>query len=139
LPLNQEPPKRSGILLPQLLQYFGVAMISAGVDFGVFSVLILSTAIHYSLITIIAFILGTLTNFALSNAFVFSKNGKLWHRCGKHFLSSLLGLGANLLTIIIAVEIFFFNPIPGKIIALGIGFFVNFFAIKFYAFKDKRM
>lgn len=120
----------------QVIKYLFVSIIAAVADLGTVFGLLSVTSWHYVFIVVIAFTLGTLTNFLASAAFVFRRSGSLFSVGIKHYLSSILGLVTNLAVVIACVEMVGMDVVPAKVIAMAIGFFVNFFAIKFFAFRD---
>jgi putative flippase GtrA len=125
--------------LTQFVKYFFVGGFSAVIDIGVFALLSLVLSIHYSLAVFLSFTAGTLTNFFLSNKFVFDRRSlSLIRACFRHYLSSIGGLITNELVLIFMIEVLGIEQlILVKIVATGCAFFINFTLIKFYAFNHK--
>lgn len=123
----------------QLLSYFLVAGTAAVVDIAtVFTFLQLSTA-HYLYAIGLGFVAGTTTNFLLSLLLVFDRTDGIIPVYLKHLTSSLVGLTVNVSVVVSLVELFTTPVIVAKISALACSFFVNFFLIKFFAFRDRRL
>jgi putative flippase GtrA len=122
-----------------LVRYGFVGGIAAVVDIGSFSLFSIVFKIEYRVAVFMSFTLGTLTNFAISNAFVFNRRSLVvWRACLRHYFSSLGGLVTNELVMMLFVEALRYqNLIIAKIIATGAAFFVNFTLIRFYAFNSK--
>jgi len=123
----------------QFFRYFFVGGISALVDLGSFYVFVKLLNIDYRVAVFLSFTCGTLTNFFLSNAFVFDrKTLSMLSACVRHYGSSLGGLVTNEIVMILLISVAHFPKIMiAKVIATGCAFVVNFTLIKFYAFNDR--
>lgn len=138
----------------QLSRYFVVSAVAATVDLGTFSILIalagdlkteylLATAL---LATAIAFLAGTVVSFFLCLRFVFRLSGHSKTVAAfRTLISGLVGLSANLIVMYVLVDLLAFGTMRlavfdglliARVIALGVGFFVNFVMKKYYAFRD---
>jgi len=123
----------------QLFRYLFVSIVSACVDLLSVYLVLKVPFVHYTVAVFAGFMSGTMTNFLFSNKFVFARSSSWTRTCIKHYASSGFGLLVNLLVVIALVEGASCEVMPAKGIALVVGFFVNFFAIKFFAFSDNRI
>lgn len=130
---------RTDKTLIQLFRYTFVGGTAALVDIGSFNIFVSYFLIDYRLAVFFSFSLGTLTNFALCNAFVFDRRSlPIWLVCVRHYLSSLGGLATNEIVMIFLVEVLHFDHLLiAKMIATASAFLTNFLLIKFYAFNSK--
>ena len=116
----------------QLFKYFFVGGIAYCVDFGSLFFLTDFVKIHYLLSAAIAFILGLLTNYALSILWVFPKRA-LANKRLEFFIFSvigLVGLGLNEVIIWFFTEFVHFHYLISKIFSTVVVFFWNFIARK---------
>ena len=116
----------------QLLRYGFVGGIAYAVDFGSLFFLTEFMKIHYLVSAAIAFILGLLTNYALSIFWVFSKRA-VSNRQVEFMIFSiigLIGLGLNEGIIWFFTETVHFHYLISKIFSTVFIFFWNFFARK---------
>ncbi|MBU0625171.1 GtrA family protein [Patescibacteria group bacterium] len=125
--------------LIQFVRYFFVGGFCAVVDIAVFALFNVGLSVYYPLAVFLSFTAGTLTNFVLSNRFVFNRQSlSLSQACFRHYLSSIGGLITNELVMVLMIEgLGFERLVLVKIVATGCAFFVNFTLIKFYAFNHK--
>lgn len=124
-------------LAPQVVRYAGAGGVAAVVDIGTFDVFTRRCHIDYRVAVIMSLTLGALTNFVLSNAFVFDRKSlSLWHAAVRHYLASLGGLAVNEIVLIALLSGFkLSSQLVAKIIATGVAFFVNFAVMKMCAFN----
>lgn len=123
----------------QFVSYFFVAGTAAAVDLiTVFTTLQLSN-LHYLYAIGFGFIAGTSTNFLLSTVFIFNRTDNMLAVYIKHVTSSMVGLTINVSVVVSLVELLCIPVLAAKVCALGCSFFVNFFLIKFFAFRDHRL
>lgn len=116
----------------QLLKYGFVGGIAYCVDFGSLFFLTEVVKIHYLISAAIAFILGLLTNYALSIFWVFPKR-TLANKRAEFLLFSvigLVGLGLNEVIIWFFTEFIHYHYLISKIFSTVIVFFWNFIARK---------
>ncbi len=116
----------------QLLKYAFVGGIAYCVDFGSLFFLTEFVKIHYLISAAIAFILGLLTNYALSIFWVFPKR-TLANKRTEFFIFSiigLVGLGLNEVIIWFFTELIHFHYLISKIFSTVVVFFWNFIARK---------
>lgn len=116
----------------QFFKYVFVGGIAYCVDFGSLFFLTEVVKIHYLLSAAIAFILGLLTNYALSILWVFPKRA-LANKRVEFFIFSiigLVGLGLNEVIIWFFTEFVHFHYLISKILSTVVVFFWNFVARK---------
>lgn len=113
----------------RIVKYFFVGGAAAVVDIGLFSIFASYLGWPWIPVSIITFILATLTNYFLSIQFVFESGAR--HK--QHvevlgvFIVSTLALVVNQLVLYFAIEIFGLHLIFSKIIATGVVFFWNYY------------
>ncbi len=116
----------------QLFKYVFVGGIAYCIDFGSLFFLTEVAKIHYLVSAAIAFILGLLTNYALSIYWVFSKR-TLANKRAEFLIFSiigLVGLGLNEVIIWFFTESMHFHYLISKIFSTFVVFMWNFFARK---------
>lgn len=123
----------------QFIKYFITGALSVCIAFPSF-VLFNYLGIHYVAAVFLSFTLGTLTNFAICNAFVFDRGCLSLVEAGaRHYLSSAGGFLVNMGTTIFLVEVLSFQSLflksVAQLIAIGCAFIFNFTFIKFFAFN----
>jgi putative flippase GtrA len=93
-------------------------------------------ALHYTLATVIAYILSTLVNWLIGRLLVFKehKHPIIREIAGVYF-ASMMGLLLNLLIMWIAVDLLSTPDMIAKIIATGLVFFYNFIVRKLCIYK----
>lgn len=116
----------------QLFKYGLVGGIAYSVDFGSLFFLTDVIKIHYLISAAIAFILGLLTNYALSVFWVFSKRALEDKRAEFLIFSiiGIIGLGLNEVIIWFFTESIHFHYLISKVVSTFVVFFWNFFARK---------
>ncbi len=126
--------------LIQLFRYLFVGGTAFVVDFGSLWFLAGVVGIHYLVAAALAFILGLVTNYALSIRWVFSSR-----TMGNRLLEftvfgaiGLVGLGLNELVIWQCTESLGFYYLVSKVVASAIVLFWNFFARKYALFRQER-
>jgi putative flippase GtrA len=131
--------RRRENILNQLLRYAVVGGIAAIVDIGSFTIFSSYLGINYKIAILLSFSLGTLTNFAICNAFVFSRNSlPIWLVCIRHYISSIGGLIINGLVMMFIVDVLNFKHLLyAKVIGTASAFLSNFLMIKFFAFNNQ--
>jgi putative flippase GtrA len=116
----------------QLFKYVFVGGIAYCVDFGSLFFLTEVVKIHYLVSAAIAFILGLLTNYALSILWVFPKRALANKRAEFLIFSiiGLVGLGLNEVIIWFFTEFIHYHYLISKIFSTVVVFFWNFIARK---------
>lgn len=116
----------------QLFRYGFVGGIAYCVDFGFLFFLTEVIKIHYLISAAIAFILGLITNYALSILWVFPKRTLADKRMEFLIFSiiGLIGLGLNEVIIWSFTELIHFHYLISKIFSTIVVFFWNFLARK---------
>lgn len=110
----------------------GIATITEWLCFYAFEKMLL----HYTVSTIIAYIISTFVNWAAGRILVFKKSEQsVISELVKIYLTSIVGLVLNLLIMFISVEFMRMGEMFSKIIATGIVFFFNYFVRKFLIYK----
>ncbi|MFA5925328.1 MAG: GtrA family protein [Parcubacteria group bacterium] len=122
----------------QFFRYIFAGGFAAIVDVGFFMILAKSFSIDYRIAVFLSFTLGTITNFILSNAFIFDrKTLSLWTAIFRHYASSIGGLATNEAVLIFLIGTAKFDSLFfSKIIATGAAVLVNFTLIKYFAFNS---
>ena len=116
----------------QLFKYGFVGGIAYCVDFGSLIFLTEVVKIHYLISAAIAFILGLLTNYAISILWVFPKRTLANKRVEFLIFSiiGLVGLGLNEVIIWVFTEFIHYHYLISKILSTVVVFFWNFIARK---------
>ena len=120
----------------RIVRYFFVGGTAAVVDIGLSSIFAVYLGWQWVPVSIVTFILATLTNYFLSIKFVFESGT----RYTKHievfgvFIVSCLALIVNQIVLYISIEIFEWHLIFSKILATGIVFFWNYYGRSKFVF-----
>jgi putative flippase GtrA len=120
----------------RIFKYFFVGGTAAAVDIGLFSIFAGYLGWPWIPVSIVTFILATLTNYFLSIKFVFesgSRHKKYVEIIGV-FIVSVLALLVNQLTLYVAIEVFNWPLILSKIAATSIVFFWNYYGRSKFVF-----
>ncbi|MBT8537124.1 GtrA family protein [Polynucleobacter paneuropaeus] len=113
----------------RIVRYLFVGGTAAVVDIGLFSLFAGYLGWPWIPVSVVTFILATLTNYFLSIQFVFESGAR--HK--KHvemlgvFIVSGLALLVNQVVLYLAIEILGWHLILSKIVATGIVFFWNYY------------
>ena len=92
--------------------------------------------LHYTIATVIGYIISTFINWLAGRIIVFKKSNKtIVAEIVSIYLSSIIGLGLNLLIMYISIDILSIGDMLSKIIATGIVFFFNYLFRKLYIYK----
>jgi len=117
------------------IRYFIMAVFVVLIELVIFQALNSLLSINYILSTILSMLVGILLNWIFSRTYVFKTNK---YSKKVEFImivsTSLVGVGIQVGTIFLCVEIMKLVPIIGKVIAIGITFFWNYFVRKKYIF-----
>lgn len=124
----------------KLYQYIGTGAIAAAVDFGVFMGLNLTLNTHYLVNNTISFVLATFVNYLLCTHFVFKHSARYSSNVTLllTYFVSLIGLGLQSTAVWIGAEYLLLPLALAKILAMGSGFFWNFFSRKYWVFAQKQ-
>lgn len=113
----------------RIIKYFFVGGAAAVVDIGLFSIFASYLGWPWIPVSIVTFILATLTNYLLSIQFVFESGSR--HK--KHievlgvFVVSIFALLVNQLALYLSIELMGLHLILSKIIATSVVFFWNYY------------
>lgn len=123
--------------IKDLLLYLVVGVAATLTEWGIFYIgskfLIL---LHYTLLTVIAYIISTFVNWALGRLLVFKDCRKsLFREIAEIYASSVLGLVLNLLIMFVLIDMLSIGEMFSKIIATGLVFVFNFLIRKLYIYK----
>ena len=95
-------------------------------------------ALHYTLATIIAYLLSTLVNWLLGRILVFKENHQsVTKEILGIYIACLVGLLLNLVIMWVAVDLLTINEMFSKITATAIVFFYNFLVRKLLIYKKQ--
>ena len=132
--LNKLPSFISDRLSPELWRYLSIAVLLVGSEIVIFQVMIWGN-ISYLIATAVSMIVAIILNWYLSRVFVFKHRPHAMH---KEFLlvviASLIGLALQLAVTAFVVEVMKAMPLIGKLIAICVTFFWNFWFRKKYVF-----
>ena len=124
-------------ITPELAKYLIMAVIIVGIEVGSFAVMYSLLNINYLIATATSMAIGIVLNWYFSRL-IFKKSK---HKAHIEFilvlLASLIGVGIQLAIVAIAVEMLSLVPLLGKLIAIAITFFWNFWIRKHYIFKQE--
>ncbi len=127
--------KRSNI--KELFLYLivgGIATITEWVLFFILDKL----SVHYTLATIIAYVLSTFVNWFAGRCLVFKDNRQsVLKEIIGIYIASIVGLIMNLIIMLVSVDFFNFNEMSSKIVATAIVFIYNFLVRKFLIYKKR--
>jgi len=116
-------------------RYFIMAIFVVLIELIIFQALNNLLSINYILSTVLSMLVGILLNWIFSRTYVF-KTSKYSKKIEFILIvaTSLVGMAIQVGTIYLCVEIINLIPIIGKVIAIGITFFWNYFIRKKYIF-----
>ena len=123
--------------LIQLFRYGFVGGIAFLVDYGTLYVLTEFLGLHYLLSATLAFVMGLVTNYLLSIAWVFNshKSRSRWAEFTVFALIGIIGLGLNALIMYLCTDLLGMHYLISKLVSTVMVFFWNFFARKTILFK----
>lgn len=123
-------------LTPELVRYLVMAIILVGVEIVTFQIMIWMS-ISYLIATPASMLIAIVLNWYFSQRFVFNHRP---HTPRKEFMlvfvASLIGIGLQLAVTAAIVELAHMLPIVGKLLAICVTFFWNFWFRKKYIFFD---
>lgn len=120
-----------------IVRYFFVGGFAAFVNLFIFFIFAKLLCFNYIVVGVLAFLIATFANYILSIQHVF-ESGARFERKQELFwvyIVSLIGLGIDMGTLYLCIDIFTIEMMLGKVIATGIVFFWNYFARKHFVFK----
>jgi len=120
----------------RIIKYFFVGGTAALVDIGLFSLLAVYLGWPWIPVSIVTFLLATLTNYFLSIKFVFESGirYKKYVEVFGVFIVSGLALLVNQIVLYMSIEIFEWHLILSKILATGVVFFWNYYGRSKFVF-----
>lgn len=125
--------KKSNI--KDFLLYLIVGGIATFTEWIIFFVLD-KVSFHYTLATIIAYILSTFVNWLAGRILVFKQNQQpIFKEILEIYIASIVGLLMNLVIMWVAVDFLAFNEMLSKIVSTAIVFFYNFLVRKLLIYK----
>ncbi|MDB5178153.1 MAG: hypothetical protein JWN01_96 [Patescibacteria group bacterium] len=123
-------------LTPELWRYLAMAVVLVGVEVATFQLMVMA-GISYVVATPVSMIIAIILNWYLSQAFVFNHRP---HAARKEFMlvvfASVIGLILQTAVTVFVVEVMKTMPLVGKLIAICVTFFWNFWYRKKYIFFD---
>ena len=122
-----------------IIQYAIIGGTVAFADLVFFYVLTSNFPQHYLLINAAGFILGTFANYVLSIKFVFNSGARFNkpQEISLVFIVSSTGLVLNQMFLFTLHEYVELELLPAKIITVGLVFFWNYLARKYYVFQER--
>jgi putative flippase GtrA len=126
----------SGNTFYQLCKYGIAGGIGAGIDLGLYAIIITLTPLNYLLANAISFSLGTLVVYFLQKDWTFQyqedKNVRLFSRYISFVAITYL---LNNIILIICIELLHITPILSKVFQILISFFWGYTISKMFVFK----
>lgn len=123
-------------LSPELWRYLSIAVLLVGTEIAVFQVMVWA-GISYLIATPVSMGVAIVLNWWLSRVFVFKHRP---HGARKEFMlvvvASLIGICLQLAVTAAVVELGHAMPLIGKLLAICVTFFWNFWFRKKYVFYD---
>ena len=122
--------------MKQINKFFIVGLFSTGVDYLLYSYLVFID-VNYILAICAGYFFGFLFNFYVSRKYVFDKIKieKLHHEFLIVLVISIFAVGLNIAIVFICKNYLSFNYYIGRIFAIGIVFFFNYFARKGFIYE----
>lgn len=119
-------------------KYLFIAAIIVLIELGVFQFLNVFLSINYLIATVLSMLVGIVLNWIASRLFVFEPSHHTKKaEFGLVLAASLVGVGIQSLTSFISVGIFNFSPLVGKMLAICITFFWNYFIRALFIYKKR--
>lgn len=110
----------------------GIATVTEWVLFFVLDIVL----VHYTLATVIAYILSTFVNWLTGRILVFKQTPQpILKEILEIYIASIVGLLMNLVIMWLAVDLLAFNEMISKMAATAIVFFYNFLVRKLLIYK----
>ena len=122
--------------LKELFLYLIVGGIATLAEWGIFRLFDSALSVHYTLSTVIAYLLSTFVNWAAGRLLLFRESHQpFWQEILKIYLAAIAGLLMNLAIMFICVDLLRMDEMLSKILATGIVFLFNFLIRKLYIYK----
>jgi len=121
-------------LIAQLMKFVVVGGLSFVLDFIIYYVLTNFFSVYYLVAGFFSFSLSLIFNYLMSMKFVFKSKDDLkkTHEFAIFVTLSVMGLGLNLLSLYILVDIFKMNDLIAKVFVAGIVMIFNFVTRKIF-------
>ena len=121
---------------PTFFRYGVMAVIVVAIEIASFWLLNSPLHVNYLVATVLSQLVGIVLNWVGSRYYVFGASRHRAHKeFGLVFATSLVGVGLQSATVYIVVGILKAQPLLGKLIAIVITFFWNYFVRKRYIYK----
>lgn len=118
-----------------IARYFLMAAVIVSIELGVFALMNSELGINYLIATPVSMAVGIILNWYCSKVFVFTGSRHKTHiEFGLVLVTSLVGVGIQLIITSACVQILHLWPILGKFFAIVVTFFWNFWVRKRYIF-----
>lgn len=111
----------------EFIRFSGVGVVSFGIDFGLFS-LLLALGVQHILASSVSFCISVVVNYILTRRFVFASgpNVNVAKEFTYYVLLNFVALGLNTLVLFVCVDLSDLHPLLGKIIATAVVMVFNF-------------
>lgn len=121
-------------LIAQLMKFVVVGGLSFVLDFIIYYVLTNFLSVYYLVAGLFSFSLSLIFNYLMSMKFVFKSKDDLkkTHEFAIFVVLSVMGLGLNLLSLYILVDVFKMNDLIAKVFVAGIVMIFNFVTRKIF-------
>ena len=119
----------------QIIRFAVVGLLSSAINYGIFYLLFTHFNVNYSASTAIGFMTGVLAGFLFNKAWTFSESDESKKFILPYFLVYLFSLGASLLFMKLAVEVFHIDARIANFLSIGFTTVLNFLGIKILVFK----
>lgn len=128
------------VSLRQFIKFCFVGLLNTGIDMLAYLFFTRILGVFYLIANILAFMISSTNSYFLNRTFTFkSKHDKKALEYSKFMSVLLFGLVLAEIVLFISVHFFETNDVLGKIFAIGIVLFWNFFGSKFLVFRIKKV
>ena len=121
-----------------LIKYCIIGCSGAGLDFLLYSLLVLLTPWHYQWINLLSTSCGILNNFFLNALLNFKTKDHLLLRLCSFYAVGLIGIGITAALLYLLIECFSVNAVIAKIITIFVVTAVQFILNRFVTFKQNK-
>ena len=121
-----------------LIKYCIIGCSGAGLDFLLYSLLVLLTPWHYQWINLLSTSCGILNNFFLNAWLNFKTKDHLLLRLCSFYTVGLIGIGITAGLLYLLIECFSINAVIAKIITIFVVTAVQFILNRFVTFKRNK-
>ena len=122
-------------LVKQLFKYSFVGAFNTLIGLGSIFILYNIYSVNYVLSNVIGYIFGLVNSFIWNKKWTFASKGEYSREIFYFFIMFIISYSANLLCVLISVEIFKINPNVAQIIGVGAYSTTNFFSNRKWTFK----